>query len=399
MRRRNFIGTAAMTAVSPALLGAESLPEGLRVKRVIGFDLPLKRSKVAGKNARLDVHGDRATDPMVLIETESGLSGLGHRRAGKQAFAKLLGQNPLARFNPAERRIQSPLGPGTMPLWDLAGKALGLPVCKLLGGKPGRVPVYDGSIYFADLLPQYEDRWRARFREEIDMGLKRGHRAFKVKIGRGHKWMEQPAGDRRDLEVLKVIREHGGSDITVGADANNGYTLARTKEMLQALPAYGFAFLEEMFPEDVEQYLELKRFLREHDRDVLIADGETRRSVDPLKPLMTTGAVDVYQLDMRLMGIEGILREAAACRPHGGQVAPHNWGSLIGFYMQLHVGCAVENFYMAEHDPLSTDALVADGYRIADGEATVPDAPGFGLSIDRRWLKEKAKVRFDLKDG
>jgi len=49
-------------------------------------------------------------------------------------------------------------------------------------------------------------------------------------------------------------------------------------------------------------------------------------------------------------------------REFGLQIAPHNWGSLIGFYAMLHVGCAVPNFYMAENDPVDTDVLIADGY-------------------------------------
>ena len=114
------------------------------------------------------------------------------------------------------------------------------------------MPVYDGSIYFADLLPQYADRWRDRFREEIDMGLKRGHRAFKVKIGRGARWMPRAEGDSRDVEVLKTIREHGGEELIIGVDANNGYNLAGTKKLLGALPDYNFAFVEEMFPETVD---------------------------------------------------------------------------------------------------------------------------------------------------
>ena len=78
-------------------------------------------------------------------------------------------------------------------------------------------------------------------------------------------------------------------------------------------------------------------------------------------------------------------------------VAPHNWGSLVGYYMQLHVGRAVSNFYRAEHDPLSTDVLVAEGYDRKDGTSTVPAAPGFGLSIAEKKFATDVKVRFDLK--
>ena len=91
--------------------------------------------------------------------------------------------------------MPGPLGSRTMVLWDLAGKILKRPVYQLLGGTgPGKVPVYDGSIYFSDLLPQYAAKWQDRFKEEIDMAMQAGHRAFKIKIGRGKKSMERESG-------------------------------------------------------------------------------------------------------------------------------------------------------------------------------------------------------------
>ena len=104
----------------------------------------------------------------------------------------------------------------------------------------------------------------------------------------------------------------------------------------------------------------------------------------------------VQQADMNRFGFEGILTEAAWARPQGLVIAPHNWGSLVGYYMQLHVGRAIENFYRAEHDPLSTPILVAEGYTRMNGETTVPSTPGFGLSIDENAFAAEAKVRFDL---
>jgi L-alanine-DL-glutamate epimerase-like enolase superfamily enzyme len=91
------------------------------------------------------------------------------------------------------------------------------------------------------------------------------------------------------------------------------------------------------------------------------------------------------------------MTEAEWARPAGIQIAPHNWGSLIGFYMQLHVGRAISNFNIAEHDPLMTDLIVADGYKIKDGTCTVPAAPGFGLAIDAEKFASQTRVRFDLK--
>ena len=62
-----------------------------------------------------------------------------------------------------------------------------------------------------------------------------------------------------------------------------------------------------------------------------------------------------------------------------------------------HVGRAAPNFYRAEHDPLATEVLVAQGYDRKDGTSSVPAAPGFGLSIEERKFATEVKVRFDLK--
>jgi L-alanine-DL-glutamate epimerase-like enolase superfamily enzyme len=285
-----------------------------------------------------------------------------------------------------------------MPLWDLAGRALGKPVHALLGGKGAReVPVYDGSIYLSDLQPEYADRWPDRFKEEIDLGLARGHRAFKIKIGRGAKWMPAEEGFERDKAVLRVIRAHAGPDVLLGVDANNGYDLPRTKRLLADLPDINLAFVEEMFPENVAQDLELKAFLKERGLKALVADGETQFSLEGLRPFIEAKAIDICQADMNGFGLEGIMAEAAMARPHGCLVAPHNWASLAAFYMILHVGRAIPNFYRAENDPLDTDVLLADGYAIKGGLATVPDAPGFGLRIDEAKFAAAVKPLFDLK--
>jgi L-alanine-DL-glutamate epimerase-like enolase superfamily enzyme len=65
--------------------------------------------------------------------------------------------------------------------------------------------------------------------------------------------------------------------------------------------------------------------------------------------------------------------------------------------MQLHVGRAITNFYRAEHDPLSNTVLIADGYKIRNGSASVPDASGFGLKIDEDKFNTNIRVNFDLR--
>lgn len=399
MDRREFLAAAGAIAASgfvssPCL--SDEIPTDIRITRIVGFDLTSRRPKLVGKNSRLDVHGDSATDSMARVYTNAGIEGIGNCRKQQSELAPLLGKRIVDLYDPATRSVTE-LGNGTMPIWDLLGKALGKPVYELFGGEGAeRVPVYDGSIYFADLLPENAARPLDRFKDEIDMGLRAGHRAFKVKIGRGAKWMQAADGYQRDTDVLNTIRKHAGPEIVLGVDANNGYDLAGTQRLLDDLPDFRFAFVEEMFPETVDGCLALKQFMRERGWKTLLADGETQSSLEVFKPFIDAKAIDVLQGDMNHFGFEGILTEAAWAQPAGIQIAPHNWGSLVGFYMQLHVGRAIKNLYMAEHDPLANDVLLAEGYEIKDGSCSVPDVPGFGLKVNEPEFSSKAKIRFDI---
>jgi len=82
--------------------------------------------------------------------------------------------------------------------------------------------------------------------------------------------------------------------------------------------------------------------------------------------------------------------------PQGILVAPHNWSSLLSLFMQVHVGLVIPNFYRAEHDPVQSDVLIYDGYKIQDGFCSVPDSPGFGLAVDEAKFG-RVPVNFELK--
>jgi L-alanine-DL-glutamate epimerase-like enolase superfamily enzyme len=372
-------------------------PPDLKITRIVSFDLHTRRLKLVGKNARRGDHGQNSRDRMVRLYTNMGFEGVGRCWKEEDALAPLLGRNPFRDFDLASRRMPGPLGPRTMVLWDLAGKVLKRPVYELLGGtKPGKVPVYDGSIYMSDLMPQYSSNWKDRFKEEIDMGMEAGHRAFKLKIGRGYKWMDRDEGDARDVEVVGLIRKHVGEDASLGVDANNGYDLAIAKQFLERTSEFHLDFIEEPFPEQVEPCLELKAFIAERGWKTMLADGEGHDDVEVYRPLVDAKALDMLQGDMYILGIEGILAEAEMAEPQGILVAPHNWSSLLSLFMQVHVGLAIPNFYRAEHDPLQSDVLICDGYKIKDGFCSVPKAPGFGLALDESKF-DRVPVNFDLK--
>ncbi len=402
LRRREFLAASAGVALA-ALYGkarANELPADVKITRIVGFDCHSKRNKLVGKNAFLGVHGDSAVDQMARLYTSSGVEGIGLCRSKKEDLATLLGKSVADLFDAEKMQTKTPLGYQTMPLWDLIAKLQNKPIHALLSGKtdaePRRVGVYDGSIYFVDLLPDHATDWQHEFKREIDQGLALGHRAFKIKIGRGFKWMERKEGDDRDVEVVKLIRAHAGKDVLLAVDANNGYDLAGAKRFVERVGGENLMFTEEMFPENVEQDRALKEFYAEHKWPTLVADGETQQDYNAYKPFIETRTLDILQGDINHFGVEGIRAEAALAAPQGVKVAPHSWASLIGFYHATQVGGSIENFFRAEHDPLTSPLLIAEGYAIKDGYVTLPSTPGFGLSVDEPHFA-KATIRFDLK--
>ena len=401
MTRRKFLQTtaasaAALTAGRAFAAAAEGVGDAT-ITAATGYRVRFHRPKMVGKNSRLDVHGDGGSETFLRLHTDRGTSGVGWCPATKDQAAKLIGTRVGDRFRPNQNDFEIPFDRGDAPLWDLLGKLRGAPVWKLLGGNGTEtVGVYDGSIYFADLLPEHADDWRDQFKREIDMSRAAGHTAVKVKIGRGAKWMDRAAGNRRDLDVLRVIREHGGDDLLIGVDANNGYDLDGAKAFTRAAGGLNLAFTEEMFPETVADCGALKAFYREQKLDTLLADGETQAELAPYKPLVDARVIDLLQGDMRHFGFGGVLRMAAMAKSGGARVAPHNWGSIAGFYMMLQVGRAVDNFYRAEMDCGRTAALVAEGVTIRDGRATVGDAPGLGLDLVPENAPGDVEVLYEL---
>ncbi len=391
MNRRSFLRNTIAAVAGGTMIQQLSAAVGrvepdVRITAVTAYDVAFHRPKMVGKNARLGVHGDGGGERFLTLDTSAGVSGFGWGNADEAAAAKLLGGRPADWFKPNANGFVCPLGNGTAPLWDLLGKLDGKPVYELLAGKggpkgPEKVRAYDGSIYFADLLPDHADDWREQFKREIAMAHAAGHTAFKIKIGRGAKWMPRDAGDARDIEVIRLFRETCGPDATLGVDANNGYDLAGTKQLMEQVGSQNLAFTEEMFPETVADCGALKAFYKEKGWKTLLADGETQHDMDQYQPLADARVIDVLQGDMRHYGFEGVLKMAAMAAGGGARIAPHNWGSIAGYYMMLHVGRAIDNFYMAENDPGRTPALVADGFVLKDGTSTVPDTPGLGLEL------------------
>ena len=210
-------------------------------------------------------------------------------------------------------------------LWDIKGKALGLPIHALLGGAfRDRVRAYATGLYFR----RVDDQPAALAREAAAYAAQ-GFTAVKMKVGLGL------AADRRNIQA---VREAIGPDITLMADANHAYDAKeaiRVGRVLEQAGAYWFE--EPVSPEDVDGYVEVKAAL-----DLAIAGGEAEFTRWGFRELLRRRAVDIVQPDTcSAGGLTECKRIMALASAFGVQYTPHVWGSAVGLTASLHLAATV----------------------------------------------------------
>jgi D-galactarolactone cycloisomerase len=364
---------------APAI-GTSALAD-VTVHAVTGFEHVTRRRKLIGRNAKRDVHGWTATEPVIRIETDQGLVGTGFGRVAPEGARAILGWR-LSDLWRADFGAVGPLGRADHAIFDLVGQALAVPAWRLMGAAgPPWVPVYDTSFYFADLLPEHAERGVGRLIDEMEASLAEGNRAFKVKVGRGARWMAPDEGLARDIEVVRAMRRHGGPGVRLMADANDQWDLSTTTRFLDAVGEH-LTFIEEPFAETEADGLALKRWMAERGLATRLADGESEHQPAALERLARAGALDVLQPDIRALGLSLQWRLARAVQGLAGvSIASHNWGSYLGTYKMLQLGRGIGNFMIAELDRSESDLFDDADWPLKEGCMRPPDTPGCGLRV------------------
>jgi L-alanine-DL-glutamate epimerase-like enolase superfamily enzyme len=289
------------------------------------------------------------------------------------------------------------------PLWDLAGQRAGQPVYALAARINDRpvptaltVPTYDTSLYFDDLHLAADDEAAALLAAEALEGRARGHRAFKLKVGRGARHMPTAAGLRRDIAIVRAVRAAIGPTAPLLLDANNGYTLNLAKELLRATADCTPYWIEEAFHEDGVLYADLGAWLLAEGLDVLIADGEGDASPQ-LLTWASEGVIDVVQYDIFARGFTPWLGLGRDLDRWGRRSAPHHYGAHYGNYVAGHLAAAIAGFTFVEWDEATTPGLDTSAYTVTEGRVTIPARPGFGLTLDEATFRAAvAADGFDL---
>jgi D-galactarolactone cycloisomerase len=258
-------------------------------------------------------------------------------------------------------------------LWDILGKARGVPLYKLLGGKcRDRVPVYATALY-----PEAPSQVAKRAREFAD----RGFHGVKIKVGFD---LDQ------DVRIVRAVRRELGKDFVVMTDANQGYTLDVAMQAAAGFADAGAFWLEEpLFVEDVEGHAAL----RERGK-IPIAVGENLHTCAAFRDFVASGAVDFLQPDVaRAGGITEIKKIAALAAKQRLAVSLHTWGDAVALAASVHLSAALQDCIVMELDytynPLREE-LLREPLDLERGFLTPPERPGLGVELDSQSLERFA---------
>ncbi|HEY3512645.1 enolase C-terminal domain-like protein [Kribbella sp. NPDC051137] len=328
--------------------------------------------RTVGRNSFLGSHGSGGSFTAYVVETDRGATGWGLPLSDGDP-GPLIGR-PLAELIDPERGVVDPAAEFLdYPLHDLAARILELPVYAMLGGAGSpRVRCYSGGIYFDDLdggPDSGPDGGLDAIRANLAQDHAFGFRDFKLKIGRGHRWMDPRAGLRRDIEVTRLTRELY-PDAAILVDGNDGFTLNGLFEYVDAVADCGLYWIEEPFPERRPDLQALREHL--NGGPIRIADGEYDPDVDHVVALAAEGLVDVALMDVIGHGLTAWRRTMPLLK---SEASPHAWGLPLKTLYAAHLSAGLGNTPIVEGVP------GPGAYTLEDGHVVLTDDPGFGLEL------------------
>lgn len=341
--------------------------------------------RFVGKNARLDVHGFGPRLDVCVLTTNKGATGWASLRGGRndaqRIVTELVGKKLSDVFNLAVGISDERYLPFDMALHDLAGVVLNKPVYALLGrDTPFTTKYYSGMIYFDDLEPAHAPGGIDKVLEECRYDYEYGYRQFKLKIGRGNRWMSQKDGLARDIEVTKAVAA-AFPDCDILVDGNNGFTVDEFIAYLKGIGDTPLFWIEEPFHETVEDYRKLRDWMSAANVSSLLAEGEADPDPALLDILMQQKLMDVHITDIEGLGFTNWRKLMPTLTQYGVQASPHAWGSLLKSFYTAHLAGGLGNTVTIEGVTSTSDDVDLSAYQIKEGKLIPPNTPGFGLKL------------------
>jgi L-alanine-DL-glutamate epimerase-like enolase superfamily enzyme len=339
----------------------------------------------------------------VRVHTDDGLVGIGEASPMQGGLASLgivkhhlapalIGQDPLDHAVLLDRALHTlvKLGPEgaltgalaalDIALWDLKGKATGLPIYKLIGGA-WRIAL----PFYASIGGNGERSLDAVLRV-VEARLKDRPAAIKIRFDNDRTRLD--ADIPGDIAKARAVRKLVGDALPLAFDANNGYTSGGAIRVGRALEELGYWWFEEPVQHyHVKAMGEVARAL-----DITVSAGEQTYTLPALADLIDAGVRMVQPDIVKMGGITGLLRCAALAHAHGVELVPHQTQPTIGHTANLHVLAAqLHATKPAEwNDPSTrTHVVFENPPRPVDGLFHLPDGPGLGLAVNEAELARR----------
>ncbi len=270
-------------------------------------------------------------------------------------------------------------------LWDIAGKAFGQPVCKLLGAKyRNRVKAYASTLF----RPSPDE-----MRGAVAGYLEQGFRA--IKFGWGAFGYDLDL----DIRLVQAARLEAGEAITLMVDGgwygtryDEPYRARSLKDWIrlaETLEELDIFWLEDfLHPENVAGYAEVARSVKK----LRIAAGEQLAGYNEFERLASEGSVHVLQPDLSRCGGLTVGRQIAdLAQRRGIECVPHAWLTDLLKAASLHLNAYQMNSLFLEFNVSSASLLnhlCQEPIRLVDGFIQVPEAPGLGVEVDEKILEQ-----------
>ena len=282
-------------------------------------------------------------------------------------------------------------------LWDLAGKALGVPVYQLLGGKfRDRIRVYCDTAFYAA-----RETGPEAFAKAARAAIKDGYTAMKFDLDQANdqnkydpvNWTASPGEIQRMVDCLTAAREAAGPKIDICADMHARYDLPTGLQVAKRVEHLNLMYLEEPVPaENVDAY---KRIADETSTP--ICGGENVFLAHGFRRGLEIGAWDIVMPDLQKAGGLGEgQRIANLAHLHYVPFAPHMVASYLGAMASCHVCAAVPNFMILEWQtyfdtqPMWKEIVTYNGPQVEKGFITVSSKPGIGVEINEEGMRKYA---------
>ena len=260
-------------------------------------------------------------------------------------------------------------------LWDLMGKALGVPLWKLWGGYRSRVPVITIGGYYGSNLT---------IKEEVEYLLKEEFAGMKFKIGG-----MSPEDDAKRFKEARIV---GGDNFRIAVDANQGYTPAQAIEFSKLVADDNLLWFEEpcIWQNDRKGMRDVR-----YGGSVAVCAGQSEFSAAGCRDLMEAGSIDFCNFDSSWSGGPTEWRKVAAMATVYDVKMAHHEEAQVSAHLLASIphGTYVEYFH-PDRDPIWHN-LLANRPALKDGHIQLNDNPGLGWELDRDYInKYRISERF-----